>query len=209
MTITMGLSTETEEKKRKHFGRSVKESFHAAREDGITHIVEGCVKSILQNGLKVEGVLRVPGNKAQVYHLKDEFDQGKEINYFGQDPFDLGGLLKLYLYELPDSLFPENLFKEAERLDFSQKAEAKEKLQQLVKQFPPENLVIFQWLMKLFSGLIENAQTTKMSPGAIVTSIGPSIFLSPNIRDDPVVFLTSTESANKVGVFMVENMTDI
>eukprot|EP01120_Amphizonella_sp_Union-15-10_P013121 TRINITY_DN6053_c0_g1_i1.p1 TRINITY_DN6053_c0_g1~~TRINITY_DN6053_c0_g1_i1.p1 ORF type:complete len:692 (+),score=151.91 TRINITY_DN6053_c0_g1_i1:77-2152(+) len=217
-TITLVLGFSTGSRIPKHFSKTLKESFNLSSERGEKHIVENCVRSLLKQAISVEGVLRVPGNKASIYRLRDSVEQGTEIHYDKEDPFDIAGLLKLYLYELPDSLFPENIYKEAEAKFAPWKENQIEKAttEQIndliktfklwIKKFPKENLIVWQWLMRLFKILVVHRETTKMTPSAIITSIGPSIFLCPKIRDDPVVFLSATQMTNVIGVFMINNM---
>jgi len=203
----MGFSTENEEKKRKHFGKPLKESILMAREDGVSHIVESSVRALIKNGMNVEGIFRVPGDKAQIYSLKEYIDQGKDIGFDTKDPFDVGGVLKLYLYELPDSLFPSSAWKEVETLNPNYSdVQTRDNIKAVVHKLPPENLQCFKLLVKLFKELIAHVDVTKMSANPIITSIGPSIFLSPKLRNDPVLFLAATQTCQNLGVYLLQHM---
>ncbi len=64
-------------------------------------------------GLEIEGIFRQSGSSSLVEYYRDQYDQGVEVDIFKcPDPHTIAGLLKLYLRELPEPLFPFDMYKE-------------------------------------------------------------------------------------------------
>jgi hypothetical protein len=61
---------------------------------------------------RTEGIFRVPANSNDVEECKDKIDDGEKIDLSLLDSHTVGGLLKLYLKELPEPLFTFNKFDE-------------------------------------------------------------------------------------------------
>jgi len=48
-----------------------------------------------------------------------------------------------------------------------------------------------------------------MTPGAIAISIGPSLMLSPKIRNDPQAFLAEAENSQRLIIAIIDNAMDL
>jgi len=94
---------------KRYFGVTLEESISRALRDGKTHVVEGCCTALVKKGFNLEGLVRTPGNRPRIYQLKQSIETQQDVNFSAEDPYDLVGLLKLYLMEMPDSLIPEVL----------------------------------------------------------------------------------------------------
>lgn len=67
----------------------------------------------LSTGIDQEGIFRVSGSARVVDKLKTSFNMNGDADLEGEgDIMAVGGLLKLFLRELPDSLIPEHLTQE-------------------------------------------------------------------------------------------------
>ncbi|KAI2636121.1 hypothetical protein GGS21DRAFT_66238 [Xylaria nigripes] len=65
------------------------------------------------NGTEVEGLYRVPGSGPQIKKWQRRFDEESDVDLFAQDDlYDIniiGSMLKAWLRELPDELFPKEI----------------------------------------------------------------------------------------------------
>ncbi|GAP87325.1 hypothetical protein SAMD00023353_2700880 [Rosellinia necatrix] len=97
------------------------------------------------NGTEVEGLYRVPGSGPQIKKWQRKFDEEGDVDLFNQtDLYDIniiGSMLKAWLRELPDELFP----KEAQERISRQCAGAEKVPQMLVEEL--SNLPPFKYYL--------------------------------------------------------------
>jgi hypothetical protein len=59
----------------------------------------------------VEGIFRLSGNAVRVREIKTQFDRGQDVDLSKEtDPHVVAGLIKLFLRELPEPLFPFDFY---------------------------------------------------------------------------------------------------
>ena len=58
-------------------------------------------------GMDVEGILRTNGNSKVLEKLRSSYNRTNRGDIQAADPVTVGGLLKLFLRELPDGLIPQ------------------------------------------------------------------------------------------------------
>jgi len=59
------------------------------------------------SGMDVEGILRTNGNSKMLEKLRSSYNRTSRGDIQAADPVTVGGLLKLFLRELPDGLIPQ------------------------------------------------------------------------------------------------------
>jgi len=193
-------------KQQLHFGRTLEESFKTAMEDGREHCVDVALKSLhKKEALTAEGIIRIPGAKPSIYAQKDQFDAGISVNLENEDPFVVAGLFKLYLYSLPDSLFPQKAFQDAKELEFESDniEETIKQMKFIIDKIPDLNRKLLCKVMQYFITLSQYSDINKMDARAISISIGPSIVIAPDIREDPHQFVNATKIAPALVQFMM------
>jgi len=204
LTITLEFSAVTEQNKiNKHFGKPLIESIETAKKDGIPHLTEDILMLLMETGTTCEGIIRIPGNRPQVLAMKKKADAGQEITE--GDPYDLAGLLKMYLTELPDSLIPESIYLKVAEMNFESPETVTILSNILKKEMPAPNWNLLGSCCKFFCELCNNTDTTKMLPSNIAISIGPSICLSQRIRDDTTAFIVGTKFSAALLYCIVSN----
>eukprot|EP01126_Amoeba_proteus_P056956 TRINITY_DN7218_c0_g1_i4.p1 TRINITY_DN7218_c0_g1~~TRINITY_DN7218_c0_g1_i4.p1 ORF type:complete len:136 (-),score=26.80 TRINITY_DN7218_c0_g1_i4:157-564(-) len=122
------------------------------------------------------------------------------------DPYDSAGLLKLYLVELPDSLIPYEFYQRLKNIDITEETPSNqtvEEYKETLQDLPPENLKILSLCCEFFHLLSSNTETTMMTPDNIGISIGPTILLSPKLREDPMTFMSGSNLAARILAFIV------
>ncbi|KAI0248596.1 Rho GTPase activation protein [Lactifluus subvellereus] len=78
---------------------------------GVPRVVKDCGQYLRQTGLTDEGLFRRSPNSAILRQVKEAYDRGQVVSLDSfDDPHLAAVLLKKYLRDLPEPLFPENLY---------------------------------------------------------------------------------------------------
>jgi SLIT-ROBO Rho GTPase activating protein len=93
------------------FGGKLIEYMNATKQD-IPQIVTSCIKAINRLGLHNQGIFRIPGSQLEINQFKESFEKGDDplITVNPREMNSVAGVLKLYLRELKDPLFPKDLY---------------------------------------------------------------------------------------------------
>ncbi|XP_055722478.1 rho GTPase-activating protein 45-like isoform X5 [Salvelinus fontinalis] len=79
--------------------------------DGVPLVIRKCITEIESRALMMKGIYRVNGVKTRVEKLCQAFENGKELVELSQAfPHDISNMLKLYLRQLPEPIFPFHLY---------------------------------------------------------------------------------------------------
>jgi len=209
LTITLEFSADTNEqiKINKHFGKPLIESIETAKNEGLTHLTEDILMLLMETGITSEGIIRIPGSKPLVLAMKEKLDAGFEVTE--GDPYDLAGLLKLYLAELPDSLIPESIYLKVSEMNFESPETAPILANILRTEMPEQNWNLLESCCKFFCELCRNTEITKMLPLNIGISIGPTVCLSQKLRNDTMAFMAGTKFSAALLSCIITNATTI
>ncbi len=80
-------------------------------ESGTPVVVEKCLESLKEKGMKTEGLFRVSATVKQINLLKKSFDKGEDVDFnLIDDPHVISCVLKQYLRDLPEPLIPFNQY---------------------------------------------------------------------------------------------------
>lgn len=168
-------------------------------------LVEQCVDFIREQGLKEEGLFRMPGQANLVKELQDAFDCGdKPLFDSNTDVHTVASLLKLYLRELPEPVIPFNKYE-----DFLTCAQLLLKdeemgLGELVKQvstLPQANYNLLKYICKFLDEVQSHSNENKMSVQNLATVFGPNI-LRPKI-EDPVSMMEGTTQVQQLMTVLI------
>uniref|UniRef100_A0A8C1IL41 Rho GTPase activating protein 22 n=1 Tax=Cyprinus carpio TaxID=7962 RepID=A0A8C1IL41_CYPCA len=167
-------------------------------------LVEQCVDFIREQGLKEEGLFRMPGQANLVKELQDAFDCGdKPLFDSNTDVHTVASLLKLYLRELPEPVIPFNKYE-----DFLTCAQLllkdEEGLSELVKQvntLPQANYNLLKYICKFLDEVQSHSNENKMSVQNLATVFGPNI-LRPKI-EDPVSMMEGTSQVQHLMTVLI------
>uniref|UniRef100_A0AAY5EP00 Rho GTPase-activating protein 24 n=1 Tax=Electrophorus electricus TaxID=8005 RepID=A0AAY5EP00_ELEEL len=153
-------------------------------------LVEQCVDFIREQGLKEEGLFRMPGQANLVKELQDAFDCGdKPLFDNNTDIHTVASLLKLYLRELPEPVIPFSKYE-----DFLTCAQLLLKDEEFG---PPSTINLLIFLDEVQSHSNEN----KMSVQNLATVFGPNI-LRPKI-EDPVTMMEGTSQVQHLMTLLI------
>ena|SRR6218665_366591 len=92
------------------FGRSL-DSLCTKDGHNIPRFVRECVQAIEKNDMKAEGLYRACGNLSNVQKLRFDINSEKYKSLYSEDDVHvLTGLLKMFFRNMPDPLFPSDMF---------------------------------------------------------------------------------------------------
>ncbi|KAM4650770.1 SH3 domain-binding protein 1 [Discoglossus pictus] len=150
--------------------------------------ISACVKMLLTNGMKEEGLFRLAAGASILRKLKSSLGAGtSDLHGFVSEPHAVAGALKSYLRELPEPLMTSELFD-----DWMKAASLKEPEQRLegyrdvCTKLPAENYNNLRYLIKFMAKLAEHQEVNKMSPSNIAIVLGPNL-LWAKCEGDPTI----------------------
>jgi SLIT-ROBO Rho GTPase activating protein len=93
------------------FGGKLIDYISATKQE-IPQIITSCIKAINRLGLHNQGIFRIPGSQLEINQFKESFEKGEDplITVNPREMNSVAGVLKLYLRELKDPLFPRECY---------------------------------------------------------------------------------------------------
>ncbi|XP_070831881.1 rho GTPase-activating protein 6-like [Chaetodon trifascialis] len=153
----------------------------------VPRVVDLCCQHLEKHGLQTVGIFRVGSSKKRVRQLREEFDQGWEVQLDEEHSVhDVAALLKEFLRDMPDPLLTRELytaFINTILLDYSDQESA---LQLLIFLLPPCNSDTLQRLLCLLSTVAAHAEDSLDNEGQEITgnkmtSLNLATIFGPNL----------------------------
>ncbi|KAK8843370.1 hypothetical protein IAR55_007027 [Kwoniella newhampshirensis] len=166
------------------FGVSLTD-YDFARGEGSDHgrpptIVEKCIAAIDERGLDSEGIYRVSGRHAGVQKMVQgiELDEEKFMFVEKDDAFSVGNVLKQYLRELPEPVFP---LPHSERVKHTDNRESHissnfSALRARLRRLPPIHQTTFQAIIEHLGRVQQHSATNKMGAKNLAVVFNSVIF---------------------------------
>jgi hypothetical protein len=147
--------------------------------------------------LSQEGLFRVSGQRAEVFKLRQLFNEGKEIDFSGADVHDVCTIFKQFIREMPTPMIPVSEF-----LPICDNGD-ENTLLQLVSALPPSNASLLEFICRVLRIISTYAEQNMMTVENLAIAIAPSIF--PVEDSNPVNFLNKTRQAIGVTEMLLRN----
>lgn len=168
----------------KLFGGTIEEYVEAVGDD-IPLVIRSCIRVIVKFGLHHQGIFRVPGAQLEINEFRNAFERGEDPLADvtdGKDINSVAGVLKLYIRELREALFPPILFDQL--ISCSKSADIIPQLHDLLTTaLPRPVLVVMRYLFAFFSHLSEYSDENMMDPSNLAICLGPTLFPVPHDKD--------------------------
>ncbi|KAF9966798.1 hypothetical protein BGZ70_001212 [Mortierella alpina] len=144
-------------------------------------VIVKCSEAIDRAGLRREGIYRVSGRHAQIMNLKRQFEANEEAvdltdPSFSEDCASIAAVLKIYLRELPEPLFPFSL---NERIAYSSNPDTGARLGELkgrLKRLADCNIDTLQFLIQHLRRIYDHVEYNKMTLENLSMIFTPAIF---------------------------------
>ncbi|GAB6028144.1 Rho GTPase activating protein 4 [Chamberlinius hualienensis] len=170
----------------KLFGGSLEEYLEATNQE-IPLIMKSTIRIINLYGLHHQGIFRVSGSQVEINHFKEAFERNEDPLADMSDASDINsvaGVLKLYLRELREPMFPIYYFDQLLQISrLESKAEFVAKLKDLVASFPRPVYIVMRYLFAFLNHLSEYSDENMMDPYNLAICFGPTLLPIPEDKD--------------------------
>ncbi|KAL0278858.1 UNVERIFIED_CONTAM: hypothetical protein PYX00_000549 [Menopon gallinae] len=170
----------------KLFGGSLEEYLEATNQE-IPLIVKSCIRVINLYGLHHQGIFRVSGSQVEINNFREAFERGEDPLADVTDASDINsvaGVLKLYLRELREPLFPIIYFEQfMELAQEESKQEFVAKIKDLVSSLPRPVVIVMRYLFAFLNHLSEFSDENMMDPYNLAICFGPTLVPVPEEKD--------------------------
>ncbi|KAI9350075.1 Rho GTPase activation protein [Zopfochytrium polystomum] len=167
-----------------------------------------CINYIRAHGLKSNGLFRVNGSERRMNQLAAVFDVGPTfglgLTFAGYTIYDVADLLKKFVRGLPEPLLTTELYPHFLKcLDLPVEGAVRVKaFRWLLMLLPPPHLVLFEFLLELFSQVDQFSSENQMTASNLARIFSPNV-LRP--RGSEKQALEEFQTASFVVEFMIEN----
>lgn len=179
-------------------------------QNGLPIVVAQCLRFLYEHGLGVEGIFRVPGDRALLNELRTAYDAGERVDLAAvRDPHAVASLLKMYLRDLPEPLIPEALYDPllATQTDpalAQAPAAAHARVRELLATMPAPNTHVLQHVIAFAAELARHSSTNKMSVENVSLCFGPTLMWR-STAPDPLAMLHELASVNSLIRTLIEH----
>ncbi|KAK8742767.1 hypothetical protein OTU49_001666, partial [Cherax quadricarinatus] len=170
----------------KLFGGSLEEYLEATGQD-IPLIMKSCIRVINHYGLHHQGIFRVSGSQVEINNFRESFERMEDPLADVTDASDINsvaGVLKLYLRELREPLFPTVFFDQfMEIAPLEKKHDFVVKMRDVVTSLPRPVFVVMRYLFAFLNHLSEFSDENMMDPYNLAICFGPTLVPIPEDKD--------------------------
>ncbi|KAK0400253.1 hypothetical protein QR680_003423 [Steinernema hermaphroditum] len=168
------------------FGGSLEEYVEKTGEQ-IPLVVTSSIRVISQYALHHQGIFRVSGSQIEINTFKDIFERGEDALRDVVDASDVNsvaGVLKLYLRELREPIFPIYLFDQL--IDCAKATSSNlfiSKITEIMNSLPHSSFLLLRYLFAFLNHLSEFSDENMMDPYNLAICFGPTLLPIPEGKD--------------------------
>ncbi|GJJ68354.1 hypothetical protein EMPS_00700 [Entomortierella parvispora] len=219
---TITLPDDQQDHAHRVFGAPLDRLMGPNGEKGLPQFVQDCISNLVSNGLYVEGLFRRSPSSAMLKQVRAAYDRGNPVNLAEYDIHISAVLLKLFLRELPEPIFPTSVYEVLQETN-RKESEPKNLLDfirsEVLSQVTPNNLVLMMEVFRLLKMVADRHESNKMTPYNLAVVITPNMLRHSDLmqeialggvgnksKDSEVVGAVTLGTVVKV---MIENYDDI
>uniref|UniRef100_A0A183DN45 Rho-GAP domain-containing protein n=1 Tax=Gongylonema pulchrum TaxID=637853 RepID=A0A183DN45_9BILA len=170
----------------KLFGGSLEEYVEATNE-AIPLIITSTIRVLSQFALHHQGIFRISGSQIEINAFREAFEKGDDPLRDVVDAADvnsIAGVLKLYLRELREPLFPIFLFDQlTECAKCSNAQEFVKQVVPLIEKLSQSTQLVLRYLFAFLNHLSEFSDENMMDPYNLAICFGPTLLPIPEGKD--------------------------
>ncbi|XP_051896862.1 rho GTPase-activating protein 25-like isoform X2 [Pristis pectinata] len=174
-------------------------------------IVEKCADFMREQGLKEEGIFRLPGQDNLVKELRDAFDAGERPSFNRDtDVHTVASLFKLYLRELPEPVVPWSQYEDflaCSQMMGSDKMLGQQELTKQISLLPQANYNLLSYICRFLHEVQLHSAMNKMGVDNLATVIGVNLFRPKT--EDPVAIMRGAPQIQKLMTVMISNHDEL
>ncbi|PAV56225.1 hypothetical protein WR25_15677 isoform C [Diploscapter pachys] len=161
----IGTIDKDQQPRPKLFGGNLDEYVEATGE-AIPLVVTSAIKYLSRYSLRNQGLFRVSGSQSEINRFKEAYERGDDAFcelIDSSDTNSVAGLLKLYLRELRDPLFPTFLFEQF--CDCAKAEDSQEfvrKTRELISKLPQSHILLLRYLFQFLSHVFYHNYVNKL-----------------------------------------------
>ncbi|KAF9978277.1 hypothetical protein BGZ73_003084 [Actinomortierella ambigua] len=168
------------------FGVSLEYLMGQQGERGLPRVLRDCISNLQRNGLQVEGLFRRSPSSAMLKQVRAAYDRGNPVDLSEYDIHISAVLLKLFLKEMPEPVFPRNLYAHLESKAEGAAAAPKTMVaylrEDVLGALSHNQLVVVMEVFNLLRTVADNQESNKM------TAHNLALVMSPNmVRHEDVL----------------------
>eukprot|EP00954_Amorphochlora_amoebiformis_P003619 279963-Amorphochlora_amoeboformis.AAC.1 len=163
------------------FGAPLSEVVRIHGKQGLPAVIVDCVTVLRTKHLLHEGLFRIPGNNTNIIALKQRYDYGGQVDLNGETANDVSGLLKLYLRDMPEPLFPWEFYDEFLNAFERKSVDGGQAIRYIVSSIPEPRRRLIKYLFEYLFLLSLNSSVHKMAPRNLAICLAPNI-LRPEVE---------------------------
>ncbi|KAE9416980.1 hypothetical protein Angca_003591, partial [Angiostrongylus cantonensis] len=155
--------------------------------EAIPLVVVSAINYLSRYSLRNQGLFRVSGSQSEINRFKEAYERGDDAFAEltdGSESNSVAGVLKLYLRELREPLFPIFLF---DQFTDCAKADCPQdfvrRARELILKLPISHILLLRFLFSFLSHLCEFADENMMEPHNMAICFGPTLMPIPEGKD--------------------------
>ncbi|XP_045168315.2 rho GTPase-activating protein 21-like isoform X3 [Mercenaria mercenaria] len=183
------------------FGSPLEDCTPSPNNEFVPLVVDLCIQIVEARGLEMIGVFRIPGNKAAVTLLQEEFNKGIEAMNLDHEKWSdvnvISSLLKSFFRQLPEPLIPDDLYQpfiDANRIEDPERRMLK--LKRLIHELPEHHFETFKHLAKHLNKVAQYGDINRMEAKNLAIVFGPTLIRKAD--DNMVAMVTDMSDHCKI-----------
>ncbi|KAG0308325.1 hypothetical protein BGZ98_008307 [Dissophora globulifera] len=206
-TITLPESGQDNETK--VFGAPLERLMGLDGELGLPKFVQDCIANLTQNGLYVEGLFRRSPNSTMLKQVRSALDRGYPINLAEYDIHISAVIFKLYLRELPESIFPVSIYprllqqkrgvsNDGNETDDKQQTVAEFIRSEVLSEVTHNNLVLMMEVFRLLKLVADRHESNKMTSSNLALVMSPNLVRHADVMQEIALSSVSSKDKNSI-----------
>ncbi|KAF9924998.1 hypothetical protein FBU30_005162 [Linnemannia zychae] len=179
----------------KVFGAPLERLMGPNGEKGLPKFIQDCLRNLMGNGLYVQGLFRRSPSSAMLKQVRAAYDCGHPVNLTEFDIHISAVLLKLFLRELPEPMFPIELYN---LLQQQQRSEEKSMVEfirtEVVTKVGHNNLILMMEIFRVFKMVADRHDVNLMTANNLAIVLTPNLVRHEDVMQEIAL---STVAANK------------